>query len=78
MYYATQTSVPGAPGNLAPYTPVPQMMPQMGPGQYVQHLNHGMGGNVQVIAPSANTPVINYSSPDAIGNMVGMAKAGGW
>lgn len=66
MYYATQTSVPGAPGNLAPYTPMPQ------------YVNHGMGGNIQVVAPSANTPVITYSSPDAIGNMVGMQKAGVW
>jgi len=66
VYYATQTSVPGAPGNLAPYTPMPQ------------YVNHGMGGNVQVVAPSAHTPVITYSSPDAIGNMVGMQKAGVW
>ena len=70
MYYATQTSVPGAPGNLAAYTPVPATVPQ--------YMNHGMGGNYQVVAPAANTPVIHYSSPDAIGNMVGMQKAGVW
>ena len=70
MYYATQISVPGAPGNLAPFTPVPTTVPQ--------YMNYGMGGNVQVIAPSANTPVVHYSSPDAVGNMVGMQKAGVW
>ena len=78
MYYATQVSVPGAAGNLAAYTPIPQMMPQMIPGQYVNHVNHGMGGNVQVVAPSAQTPVVTYSSPDAVGNMMGMSKAGVW
>ena len=68
MYYATQTNVCGAPGNLAAFTPVPATVPQ--------YMNYGMGGNVQVIAPSVNTPVVHYSSPDAIGNMVGMQNVG--
>ena len=63
MRYATQTSVPGAPGNMAAYMPQPQQ-----PVAY---------NTQQVIVAAPSVPVVaSYGGGmSAIGNMAGMAAA---
>ncbi len=69
MYYATQTNLPGAPGNLAAYTPQPAYQQQM----------QGFTNNSNVIVATPSAPVVvSYGQPTDVGNMGGMAKVGVW
>ena len=76
MYYATQTNVPGAPGNLSAFTPPPMQPPTVGMSMpqipSMQGFNQQQN-NYQVVTPSVNTSVLTmYSSAAQIGNMAGL------
>ena len=64
MYYSTQTNVPGAPGNLAPFTPAAPAAPSW-------------NTPTQVVVPTPSQPVISYyPGHTAVGNMAGLQNAG--